>query len=79
VADWCTFDRFVVLIPKTILGSLTVSVMISCRCVILTNYWQFTRLRLSQTAVFADALFFLLTVEYPKSLYISVCNHDNCG
>jgi len=40
-----------VLIPKTILGSLTVSVVISCRCVILPNYWECTLLHLSQNAV----------------------------
>jgi len=34
--------------------------VISCRCVILTNYGQFTLLRLSQNALFADALFFLM-------------------
>ena len=40
--------------------------MISCRCVILANYWQFTLVRLSQKAVFADALFFLMRAEFRR-------------
>ena len=37
--------------------------MILCRCAILANYCQFTLLRLSQHAGFADALFFLMRAE----------------
>src|SRR6218665_4209974 len=45
--------------------------MISCRCVILTIYCKFTLLRLSQNAVFADALFFSYegSTEIPRILY----------
>ena len=81
MADWCNFDRFCVLIPKTILGSLMVNVMISCRCVILTNYWQFTLVRLSQKAVSADALFFLMRADMSLQVslwWLSVCP-SACG
>ena len=61
MADWCNFDWFWV--PSLKLSwAIRRSALISCRCVILrpTNYWQFTLLRLSQIAVFADALFFVM-------------------
>src|SRR6218665_280004 len=40
--------------------------MISCRCVVLSNYCQFTLLRLSPNADFADALFFVMAALLNK-------------